>query len=272
MTLPVFLPEVVMEKTFNFTKLAEANKLAHKWMERLGIKKTLVFKFVKSITVQDPKIMDTLSEEEKIELLKDAEIIRYTMDIENDMIEQNIHYIKYVAKKCKVRQFTDEHLSYGLQGMRKSIYYYTNDAVKFSTFCFNGVKRAFAHLYYFTKPKKTKGNNAILATDLHAESSKNNLENIAVYTCDFDEDNADEMAIAVPSSDAVINLCKEAGLKDIQIKLLQAYMNKTNVLNWLENFMSTHGLTCSKQAVYVRLKRTIQKLKAVYDSKHHKNS
>lgn len=254
-----------MLQTVDMKRLAVANRLAHQWMVKLGIKKTNCFKFVKQVATLSPELFDKLSTEDQIALKNDADTIRYTMDIENDMIEQNFFFIQYVATRLKIKSFTDEHLSYGMMGMRKAIYYYTKDDIKFSTFCYNGIKTAFKHLYYFTKPKKTKANNAILATDMRNEDRKATLENMAIYVCETEEEECP--ADISDKKQLLAELTREAGLKDIQVKLVQAFMERQNVPSWLENFMATNNLTCSRQAVYTRLKRTIAKLKEAYDKR-----
>lgn len=212
---------------------------------------------------RDPALFDKLSIEDKQQLIIDTDSIRYTMDVENQMIEENFYFIKYVATKLKVRDFTDEHLSYGMMGMRKAIYYYTKEDIKFSTFCYNGIKTAFKHLYYFTKPKKTRANNAILATDMRYDDKNAKMEDLAVYHCVSEDESQDDSETF--GSDTINQLCREAGLNDLQINLIRAFLSKKNVPNWLENFMFANKLTCTRQAVYTRLKRSIRKLKEAYD-------
>lgn len=214
---------------------------------------------------QDPALFDKLSTADKLQLIADTKTIRYTMDVENQMIEENFYFIKYVATRLKVREFTDEHLSYGMMGMRKAIYYYTKEDIKFSTFCYNGIKTAFKHLYYFTKPKKTRANNAILATDMRHDNKDAKMEDLAVYHCVSEDESQEDIELC--GIDTINQLCKEAGLNDLQVNLIKAFLTKKNVPNWLENFMFVNKLTCTRQAVYTRLKRSIRKLKDAYDRK-----
>lgn len=240
-----------MTDCFNQQELAQSNILIHKWLSRLNLKKFEVYNFVKKCC--DGNFDFDLSEEELEQLKLDSSIFKYTLDVEDKIIQQFVPMIYAIAKRFGVG-IDDDYISKGMTGIRKSVYYYTGKS-KFNTFCYNGITTAFRQVFdSVTLVRK----NTVFESDLRKqdknsyrfESSVHNTDETPVNKLIYLANNLDRFSV-------------KAKLNKLEKSVLYSRIKECmgDEKDWIKEFHKRSGLTLSKKKVYSIFNSAAKKLR-----------
>lgn len=244
-----------MSVNFDHKVLSESNLLIHKWLKILNLKRKDVFRFISNCKLDNFSIY-AISDEQLADLKADMQIFRYTINIENELIEKFKPMLYFVAKKMKISTLSHDHISNGLIGIRKAIYYYIKPEISFKSYCFTGIVTAFKQVY---SSKRLIDHHTVKATDIGKNRNfvfdrevHDNASGDPTHQVNFLQENLDELAKLA---------------KFTELEKLVMYQRLTNVSNdtsnWAKKLIEEHNLTCTMCTVYRSFKSASAKLKNV---------
>jgi hypothetical protein len=252
---------------FDFAKICESNIFVKKMLDLFNLKQSDIFLFIKIIESENYCELQNVSKEQIELLVEQRELILYTKNLENEIISQYFNMIHYVAKQLGIKANSDDYLSYGLEGLRKSVFYYRDASTSFKTYSFNGIKQGLQHWQYHHKPVKNQIIRPLLATDVFKnDDNEYKFENAAVYKFDSEEDDVIEIIRALADDkerfiDLINVLSDHANISELDKKIILG-MTFDNVgrNGWVEKFISAQALTCTKATIYNRYNQGVSRL------------
>ena len=255
---------------FDFPKICQSNRLVKEWLDKLGMKHYDIFLFLKLVQNKNYNQLKNITEEQVDIINQQRDIILYTKSIENDLITQYLNMVYFVAKECGIKSSSDDHVSYGLDGLRRAVFYYNDPESNFNQYCFQGIRKGFQHWSYYKKPVKNQIIRPILATDLSDEKTEYKFEEVAIYKFEGDSDDiAEKIYNLAGDKEKLIQLisvlAEHANLSDLDVQIILGMTFDNHGRNgWVEKFISSQGLTCTKATIYNRYKQGVIRLHRAY--------
>jgi hypothetical protein len=247
-------------------RLAQANRVVHGWLERLGLKRPEIFGLVKQVVAKDGLIWQQLSVANQNLILADIEHFLFIHELEEQFLKDNQRLITAVISSMGIKNLTHEHESMGMISLRRAFYYYLDESKSLTTYCFHGIKQEVIKIQRQTKLKKNK----VWESRAHLDYNDTEVSEKLAYEI-TNEEEADTVeqrlsqVLAKGEAGEVLN--KIVGLAELNSNetemLLSLTVQHSTKGGWVEDYLHRTGAVITKQNVYQRKDALLNKLKNI---------
>ncbi len=247
-------------------RLAQANRVVHGWLERLGLKRPEIFALVRQVVCKDGVIWQALSAADKNLILADVEHFIFIYDLEEQFLKDNQRLIAGVINSMGIKNLTHEHESMGMTSLRRAFYYYLDETKSLATYCFHGIRQEMIKIQRQVKLKKNK----VWESRAHLDYNDAEVSEKLSYETDNEEEpdtieGSLSQVIAKGKAEEVLNKIVElADLNGNEKEMLASLtVQHSTKGGWVEDYLHRTGAVITKQNVYQRKDALLNKLKNI---------